>query len=249
MELKTARLAGFILSMNFWRFFIKSSRDIGWYFISAWVLLKNSHSAEAGKSFLQGEENLLTGWLEVIFRIIPIVKTRHPAYLKGTKNSIRLNPEITCMNITTLYRKTDSFLKKVMRRWSIPFLRASFGIIFIWFGILKPLRLSPAEGILLITVDFLPLFDPEEWLHIIGWMEVAIGCLFLFRRTTKIAIGLLYLQMAGTFMPLFLYPDVTFENGWILQPTLEGQYIIKNLMIIGAALVIGGVTYTDHLKA
>ena len=75
----------------------------------------------------------------------------------------------------------------------------------------------------------------------IGWWEVLIGIFFLFRKTTRIAILLLFLQMTGTFMPLFILPEITFqENGIPFLPTLEGQYIIKNIIIISAALVIGG---------
>ena len=68
-----------------------------------------------------------------------------------------------------------------------------------------------------------------------------LGIAFLFRRTIRVAIPLLALQMVGTFMPLILLPAVTFQAGYLpYGPTMEGQYIIKNLMIISAALVIGG---------
>ena len=49
----------------------------------------------------------------------------------------------------------------------------------------------------------------------------------------------MFLQMTGTFLPLVILPDITFQNGNPLLPTLEGQYIIKNLIIISAALVVG----------
>ena len=60
------------------------------------------------------------------------------------------------------------------------------------------------------------------------------------QKTTRIAIILLFLQMVGTFMPLIVLSEVTFQSNNFLLPTLEGQYIIKNLMIISAALVLGG---------
>lgn len=122
----------------------------------------------------------------------------------------------------------------------IPALRISFAIIFFWFGILKPLGLSPAEGLLKQTVTWLPFIEPDIWLHLIGYWEMVIGILFLFKKTTRIAIALLFLQMTGTFMPLVFLPEITFQNGNIFTLTLEGQYIIKNLMIISAALIIGG---------
>ena len=128
-----------------------------------------------------------------------------------------------------------------MRRWGIGALRISLGIIFIWFGVLKPLGLSPAAPLVVATVRWLPLFDAESWLTIIGWWEVAIGMAFLFQRTIRVAVALLVLQMVGTFMPLVLLPEVTFQAGRLpYGPTMEGQYIIKNLLIISAALVVGG---------
>ncbi|NLY24568.1 MAG: DoxX family membrane protein [Bacteroidales bacterium] len=136
--------------------------------------------------------------------------------------------------------KTDQDIARWMRRWSTPAIRISFGIIFIWFGILKPFDASSAGDLVKATVAWMPIGTPELWLSIIGWWEVVIGITFLFPRTTKIAIALLFLQMFGTFMPLFLLPEVTFQDGNIFTPTLEGQYIIKNVMIISAALVLGG---------
>ena len=137
--------------------------------------------------------------------------------------------------------RIDRAIAGFMRRWGVLALRLSLGIVFVWFGILKPLGLSPAEPLVKATVLWLPIFSPESWLMIIGGWEVAIGVTFLFQRTLRIAIGLLFLQMVGTFMPLVLLPEVTFQTGRIPYAlTMEGQYILKNLLIISAALVIGG---------
>jgi uncharacterized membrane protein YkgB len=135
----------------------------------------------------------------------------------------------------------DRRIAGFMRRWGILALRVSLAVIFVWFGILKPLGLSPAGPLVRATVGWMPLLSPDGWLAVIGWWEVAIGITFLFRRTVRIAIALLALQMGGTFLPLLLLPHVTFQAGHIpYAPTIEGQYIIKNLLIISAALVVGG---------
>lgn len=135
----------------------------------------------------------------------------------------------------------DRHIAGFMGRWGIPALRASLGIIFIWFGLLKPLGISPAESLVLATVRWMPLFDAITWLSIIGWWEVIIGVTFLYRPANRIAIALLFLQMVGTFMPLVILPGVTFQSGRIPYGlTVEGQYIVKNLVIIAAALVLGG---------
>jgi hypothetical protein len=139
-----------------------------------------------------------------------------------------------------VFDKLDSRFINIMKRTSIPSIRLSFGVIFIWFGILKPLGLSSAEGLLKATVIWLPFGSPEMWFIIIGFWVVVIGVFFFFKKTTRIAIVLLLLQMVGTFMPLVVLTEVTFQANNFLLPTLEGQYIIKNLMIISAALVLGG---------
>ena len=138
----------------------------------------------------------------------------------------------------------DHSISAFMRRFGVIALRLSLGIIFIWFGILKPFGLSPAEPLVKETVRWIPLFEPQTWVIVIGWWEVAIGITFLFHKTTRVAIALLFLQMIGTFMPLVLLPEVTFQADRIpFAPTMEGQYILKNLLIISAALVLGGTIH------
>jgi uncharacterized membrane protein YkgB len=137
--------------------------------------------------------------------------------------------------------RLDRRISAFMRRWGTPALRVSLAILFVWFGILKPLGLSPAAPLVRASVEWIPFFSPDDWVAIIGWWEVLIGLTFLGRRTARIAIALLAFQMAGTFLPLVMLPAATFQAGhWPYAPTLEGQYIVKNLLIIAAALVLGG---------
>jgi len=117
-------------------------------------------------------------------------------------------------------------------------IRIPLFVIFFWFGLLKPLGMSAAEPLVLDTVNWMPFLSPGQWLNVIGWWEVIIGLAFLFQKTTNIALILLFLQMSGTFMPLFLLPEVTFQNLNPFTPTLEGQYIIKNILIIASAMII-----------
>lgn len=141
----------------------------------------------------------------------------------------------------------DQRIAGVMARVGVPALRVSLAIIFIWFGLLKPLGLSPAGPLVEATVSWMPVFTPSQWVGVIGWWEVLIGITFLFRSTLRIAIGLLALQMTGTFLPLVMLPSVTFQSGlYPFVPTIEGQYIIKNLLIISAALVVGGTVRSSH---
>lgn len=140
----------------------------------------------------------------------------------------------------------DRRIAAFMHDYGTPSLRLSLAVVFVWFGILKPLGLSPAEELVLATVDWMPLLAPNTWLAVIGWWEVAIGLTFLSRLTLRLAIALLFLQMVGTFMPIVILPHVVFQAGHIpYAPTMEGQYVIKNLVIISAALVIGGTVRRD----
>ncbi|GAB4246338.1 MAG: DoxX family protein [Ekhidna sp.] len=153
-------------------------------------------------------------------------------------------------NATTQSLETiDQAIAKHMNKWGVPLIKFSFALIFIWFGILKPFGWSAAIPIVKSTVAWLPFFKSITWVHIIGWWEVLIGILFLFRGTIRIAVFLLFLQMSGTFMPMVFLPDVVYQDGNVLLPTMEGQYIIKNIMIISAALVVGGKFYIRNKEA
>ena len=123
-----------------------------------------------------------------------------------------------------------------MQRYGHFVLRMGLAVVFIWFGLLKPLGLSPAADLVRRTVYFVP---PDLFIPILGWWEVAIGVGLLYRPLNRTAIFLLFLQMPGTLLPLVLLPEVCFTQiPWGL--TLEGQYIIKNAVLIGAGLVVGG---------
>ena len=112
-------------------------------------------------------------------------------------------------------------------------------IIFFCFGFLKIVDLSPAQELVQDTVYWMPFLSAEMWTYVIGFWEVLIGVFFLFKRTTLIAMLLLLIQMSGTFLPLVILPEITFQDSNPFLPTLEGQYIIKNIIIITAALIIG----------
>ncbi len=132
--------------------------------------------------------------------------------------------------------RIDHFIAGRMQRYGVPLLRVSIGIVFIWFGLLKPLEMSPAAELVRKTVYW---FSSDWFIPFLGWWEVAIGVGLLFRPLIRVAILLLFLQMGGTVLPLFLLPEVCFTQ-IPFGLTLEGQYIIKNLVLISAALVIGG---------
>ena len=129
-----------------------------------------------------------------------------------------------------------------MGKIGIPLMRVSIGIIFFWFGALKFFDgLSPAQTLAIETVDLMTfgIFTEKVIIYGLATWEVLIGIGMLFNLYIKQTIILLFLQMAGTFMPVFLFPGEVF-NIFPYSLTLEGQYIIKNLVVISGAIIIGG---------
>jgi len=135
----------------------------------------------------------------------------------------------------------DGKLSRWMARNGLIFLRISIGIIFFWFGILKFFEgLSPAEGIAFKTIDVLTFHLIPEKVIIYGlaaW-EVLIGIGFLFNIFMRETLILLFLQMIGTFTPLFLFSSELFRV-FPIALTLEGQYIVKNIVIVSAGIFLG----------
>lgn len=137
--------------------------------------------------------------------------------------------------------KLDLIIVRWLARYSLPFLRIGMGVIFLWFGALKFFPgLSPATDLALRTIDVLSFgLMPENLsLVLLATLETAIGLGFLTGRYMRLTLGLLVFQIAGTLTPLALFPAEAFMI-FPYAPTLEGQYIIKNLVLIGAGLVIG----------
>ncbi len=138
--------------------------------------------------------------------------------------------------IRNIFDKFDPLIADWMGRHGLFFLRISMGIIFIWFGLLKCFGQSPVNDLVARTVYW---FDPKIFIPVLGWWEVLIGACFFFRPLIRIAILLLFLQIGGTFLPLIILPNVCFQK-FPFVLTIEGQYIVKNILIISAAIVIGG---------
>ncbi len=144
-------------------------------------------------------------------------------------------------------RDVDKRITLWLGHYGLKALRFSVAIVFIWFGLLKVVNYSPAIELVTQTIYW---FNPSWVIPFLGWWEVIIGFCFLFRPLIRTGIALLAPQMVGTFLPLVILPHITFQQGSFLLPTLEGQYIIKNLVIISAAMVIGATVrkHNENLK-
>ena len=142
--------------------------------------------------------------------------------------------------IQMAFDRIDLRITHWMARYSLDVLRFALGVIFIWFGALKYFPgLSPAEELVRNTIYF---FDPDLVIPILATWEVLIGIGFLSgfftNKLQRVTILLLFMQMIGGGLPLIMLPEVVWTN-FPFVLTIEGQYIIKNLVIIGSALVLG----------
>ena len=143
--------------------------------------------------------------------------------------------------LRTLFDRVDPHVTAFMARYSISILRVGLGITFFWFGFLKFFPgLSPAQELAGATIEKLTygLVNPHISVPILAAWEVGIGLGLISGRFLRTTLFLLFAQMLGAMMPLILFPHETFTH-FPYAPTLEGQYIIKNLVLIGAALVVG----------
>lgn len=136
-----------------------------------------------------------------------------------------------------LTRFIDIHLIHFFRRVSVPVARFSLFVVFFWFGLLKVIGMSPASSLVQqLFEQTIPFMSFSTFLILFGLFECLIGILFLIRGFERVVIPLLFIHMITTFGPLVLLPQVTWQA--FMVPTLEGQYIIKNLVVIAAAIGI-----------
>lgn len=149
------------------------------------------------------------------------------------------------------YDRIDTALTSWMARNGIRLLRISLGVVFLWFGVLKFFPgLSPAQTLAGDTISILSfgLLFPRLAVFILAVWECLIGVGLIAGYLLRATLFLLWLQMLGTITPLFLFPELCFTVVPI-APTLEGQYIIKNLVLVTAGLVIGATVRGGRLIA
>jgi uncharacterized membrane protein YphA (DoxX/SURF4 family) len=134
-----------------------------------------------------------------------------------------------------MYRTVEEHLTEELRRISLPLLRCAFGVIFCWFGTLKVVGLSPVDDFVAGT---LPWFDRAWLIPALGLFEVAIGVGMIAGRFLFLVCAVLVGHLAGTFLALVVQADVTFHGGNPLLLAAEGEFVVKNLVYIAAALVL-----------
>jgi uncharacterized membrane protein YkgB len=154
----------------------------------------------------------------------------------GALQADDLSDEAVAAMFRKLLADVDRTLVRFMASWGITLLRVALGIVFVWFGALKLVGRSPVADLVAQTVYWIP---PAVVVPVLGVWEVVVGLGLLARVALRVVLFLFWLQMAGTFLVLVVRPDIAFQSGNPLLLTVPGEFVIKNLVLIAAGLVIG----------
>jgi uncharacterized membrane protein YphA (DoxX/SURF4 family) len=153
--------------------------------------------------------------------------------------------------IYTTYKRFDKQITEWMACYGITLLRVSLGLVFFWFGVLKFFPgLSPAQDLAGRTIDILTfgVVPASVSVHVLALWECVIGVCLITNLFMRAALLLLFLQMMGTVTPIFIFPEEVFF-AIPFAPTLEGQYIIKNIVLVSAGLIIGATVRGGRIVA
>ncbi len=140
------------------------------------------------------------------------------------------------------WARLDGLVAGFMRSHGTTLLRLAIAVVFVWFGGLKLAGRSPVADLVADTVPWLPA---DFFVRFLGVWEVAIGLGLLLPVALRLTLLLFFLQMAGTFLVLVIQPGEAFQSGNPLLLTVSGEFVIKNLVLITAGLVVGSTVRRD----
>jgi putative oxidoreductase len=132
--------------------------------------------------------------------------------------------------------RLDAAVTGFLERYGVTLLRLALAVVFIWFGVLKVIDRSPVEDLVKDTIYFLP---EDTFFVVLGIWEIVIGVGLLIPVALRLTLLLFWLQMAGTFLSLIILPGRAFQDGNPFLLDVTGEFIVKNLVLIAAGLVIG----------
>jgi uncharacterized membrane protein YphA (DoxX/SURF4 family) len=136
------------------------------------------------------------------------------------------------------YGKLEDTLFKWVDKHDPLLARLAMAVVYFWFGILKLFGLSPANPMVQsLQARTLPILTFDQFIVLFALFEMLISILFLIPKATRVAMVLFLTHMVMTTMPLFVLPQMTWQSA--LVPTMEGQYIIKNVVLIVLAANLG----------
>ncbi len=153
---------------------------------------------------------------------------------------------INVQNFRNRFDRLDELMVGFMADNGIRLLRISLALVFIWFGALKVIGLSPVAGLVANTV---PWISSDIFIPFLGIWEVLVGLGLLFEYKLRLTLFLFWLQMAGTFLVLLVQPELSFQGGNPLLLTTEGEFVIKNLILITGGLAVGSTVRQGNRRS
>ncbi|MFF3350343.1 hypothetical protein [Streptomyces sp. NPDC002779] len=123
----------------------------------------------------------------------------------------------------------------MIHRHGLRILRVSLGGVYIWFGLLKVINLSPAASLVL---DVLPFQVGSWFVPALGWAEIVMGAWLVTGRSPRLLLPVLCGHLGGTFSVLLLTPAIAYQNGNPVLLTLTGEFVVKNVVLLAAAIVV-----------
>lgn len=123
----------------------------------------------------------------------------------------------------------------MLRDRSVPLLRVSLGVVFVWFGGLKLTGTTPVADLVAGTV---PWLERETFVLGLGFVEVLLGLALVLGWRLRLVAPLVIAHLCGTFLTLVMQPKLAFQTGNPLLLTMTGEFVVKNLVLITAALVV-----------
>lgn len=137
--------------------------------------------------------------------------------------------------------RLERMLVDLAARYGPPALRITLALTFLWFGALKITNDTPVGDFVANTVNWIPGVSGTWFVPFLGVVEVLLGAALLTGRGLRIVLPLLFAHLTGTFLALVTQPEVTFQGGNPVMLTTEGEFVVKNLVLLSAVLVLYGL--------
>ena len=141
----------------------------------------------------------------------------------------------TDRSLASTVASLDRAVSHLVGRYGFLLLRCALALVFIWFGLLKVTGSTPVTSLL---ASIVPWINADLLVPSLGLVEIIIGLGLLFGVARPVILPLFVLQMLGTFLVLLIRPDVSFQHGNLLLLTMEGEFVVKNVVLLAAGLLV-----------
>lgn len=171
-----------------------------------------------------------------LFLSTPLIASRHGTVAQVTEMSMSATQQVSAKPVTSeLLERSWTAFEGLLERVALPALRMSLGLVFVWFGALKVMGTSPVAGLVSATV---PWANPGMVVPTLGTVEIVLGLALLAGQPRRLALLAVAAHLTGTFLTFIQAPSLVISGGNPLLLTESGEFVLKNLVLICAALAL-----------